>query len=255
MSDESLLDEAVAASEVADTNATSEATTETTEPTIDDTAWYLSEGVAGEGETPEWFKSGKYQTVEEQAKAYLGLESKLGSFTGAPSDGYETVIPEGLEVEIPSDDPLLANFNDWAQKAGLSQDAHSELLGVYIEGMMGSLPDMEAEMKKIGPDANQRITDVVQWAKGTLDQGEFETLQSLATTADGFKLLERMKSLTRETQISAPDTARPANSVTKEALYDLMADEKYQSSAAFRDEVKQKFDDFFGKEPAKTIRQ
>lgn len=249
MSEESLLSEAAVSEETTDTNVA-----DSTETTAEN-SWFLSEGVAGEGETPEWFKSGKYQTVEDQAKAYLGLESKLGSFTGAPSDGYETVIPEGLGVEIPSDDPLLANFNDWAQKAGLSQDAHSELLGVYIEGMMGSQPDMEAEMKKIGPDAGQRVTDMIQWAKGTLDQGEFETLQSLATTADGFKLLERMKSLTRETQISAPDTARPANSVTKEALYDLMADEKYQSSPAFRDEVKQKFDDFFGKEPAKTIRQ
>jgi len=249
MEEETLFSEAAAPEEVTTEAGTTEA------PAVDENAWYLSEGVAGEGETPEWFKSGKYATIADQAQAYNGLESKLGSFTGAPSDGYETVIPEGLNVEIPEGDPLLENFNDWAQAAGLSQDAHSELLGVYINGMAGEQPDMEVEMKKIGPDANQRINDMVQWAKGTLDEGEFETLQSMATTADGFQLLERMKSLTRETQVSAPDTAQPVNTVTKEALYDLMNDEKYQSSSAYRDEVKQKFDDFFGTGPAKTIRQ
>ena len=77
----------------------------------------------------------------------------------------------------------------------------------------------------------------------------------MATTAEGFQLLERMKSFSRETQVSAPDKAQPVNTVTKEALYDLMKDERYQSSPAYRDEVKNKFDNFFGKEPAKTIRQ
>jgi hypothetical protein len=246
MEDETLLSEA-SAPEVTDTGVA--------DTTTDENAWYLSEGVAGEGETPEWFKSSKYATIADQAQAYNGLESKLGSFTGAPKDGYETVIPEGLNVEIPEGDPLMENFNEWAQAAGLSQDAHSELLGVYLNGMAGEQPDMEAEMKRIGPDANQRIQDMVQWGKGNLDANEFETLQSMATTAEGFQLLERMKSFSRETQVSAPDTAQPVNTVTKEALYDLMKDERYQSSSVYRDEVKQKFDNFFGKEPAKTIRQ
>ena len=249
MSEESLLNEAAVSEEATDTNVAD--STETNQ----ENSWFLSEGVAGEGEAPEWFKTGKYATIADQAKAYTGLESKLGSFTGAPENGYETVIPEGLNVEIPEGDPLLDSFNEWAQAGGLSQDAHSELLGLYVNNIVGSQPNMEEEMKKIGPDAGQRVSDMVQWAKGTLDEGEFATLQSLATTADGFRLLERMKSLTRETQVSAPDTAQPVNTVTKEALYDLMKDERYQTSAAYRDEVKQKFDNFFGTEPAKTIRQ
>jgi hypothetical protein len=254
MEEETLLSEAAAPEATTEsTDTTTEVSTEV--PSADDSAWYLSEGVAGQGEAPDWFKAGKYATIADQAQAYNGLESKLGSFTGAPKDGYETVIPEGMNVEIPSDDPLMTNFNEWAQAAGLSQDAHSELLGVYLNGMAGEQPDMEAEMKRIGPDANQRIQDMVQWGKGNLDENEFETLQSMATTAEGFQLLERMKSFSRETQVSAPDTAQPVNTVTKEALYDLMKDERYQSSPAYRDEVKNKFDNFFGKEPAKTIRQ
>jgi len=250
MSEETLLDEAQVVDE-----ATTQENEQVEESSVEDTSWYLSEGVAGEGEVPEWFKTGKYKTVEDQAKAYQGLESKLGSFTGAPKDGYEVVIPEDIQAEIADDDPLLSGFNEWATEAGLSQDAHSQLLGVYLANQVAQQPSMEDEMKRIGKDAQQRISDVVQWAKSSFDEDEFQTLQQVATTADGFKLIERMRSLGRETQISAPDTAKPVNAVTQEALYEMIADERYQSSPSFRAEVEQKFKDFFGTEPAKEIRQ
>lgn len=250
MSEESLLDETQVADE-----ATTQENQQVEESPVEDTSWYLSEGVVGQGETPDWFKSGKYKTVEDQAKAYLGLESKLGAFTGTPEDGYQVVMPEGMEAEISDDDPMLVSFNEWAQEAGLSQDAHSKLLGVYMTNIANTQPNMEEEMKRIGPDAQSRISDVVQWAQNNLDTDEFGTLQQLATTADGFKLIERMKSLGRETQISAPDTAQPVNAVTQEALYELVSDAKYQTSESYRAEVDQKFKDFYGTGAAKEIRQ
>lgn len=250
MSEETLLGEAQVADE-----ATTQENQQVEESLVEDTGWYLSEGVAGQGNTPDWFKSGKYKTVEDQAKAYLGLESKLGSFTGAPEEGYQVVLPEGMEAEIPDDDPMLVSFNDWATEAGLSQDAHSKLLGVYMDNVIGSQPNIADEMKRIGPDAQSRITNVVEWAKNNLDEGEFGTLQQLATTADGFKLIERMKSLGREAQVSAPDTVHLSNEVTQESLYELIKDERYQTSAVFRDDVERKFKDFYGTGASKEIRQ
>ena len=105
MSEETLLNE-----EVAET--TTEEATETTETPTE--GWFLNEEVKGEGDVPEWFKADKYKSVAEQAKAYAGLESKLGAFTGAPKDGYEVELPEGVDVELDSEDPMLVNFNDWA---------------------------------------------------------------------------------------------------------------------------------------------
>ena len=68
--------------------------TETTEATAE--GWMMSEEIKGEGDAPEWFKASKYKSVADQAKAYAGLESKLGSFTGAPTDGYKIEMPEGV---------------------------------------------------------------------------------------------------------------------------------------------------------------
>ena len=71
------------------------------EPAPDAAKWYLAEGVAGNGEPPEWFRADKYKTLDEQAKAYVELEKRFGAFTGAPKDGvYKINMPEGFVGEI-----------------------------------------------------------------------------------------------------------------------------------------------------------
>lgn len=218
--------------------------------------WFLSEGVNGEGEAPEWFKSSKYKTVADQAQAYAGLESKLGGFTGAP-DEYTVELDEELGYQIPADDPLLGEFNEWAKETGLSQEAHSKLLNMYVSNTINQMEtvDVQEEIKKLGPDADRRIKDLTHWGQANLDDNEYAVLQSMATTADGFHLLEKLKAMTKESQVSAPDTVKPVDSMTENKLYELIADERYHTSPDFRAEVEAKFRDFFGTAPANTIKQ
>lgn len=249
MSEETLLTE----QEVATDETTTE-TTETTETVSE--GWMLAEEVKGEGEAPEWFKSGKYKTVADQAKAYAGLESKLGAFTGAPETGYVVELPEGVpEDALDSEDPLLVNFNAWAAEAGLSQEKHTELMGIYLNGMLEQQPSIEDEMKKIGKDAPQRINDFTQWAKANFDDNEMIALQNLATTAEGFNILEKMRGMQRQTDVSAPDNVKPVDSISKEAVYELVGDPRYETSPAFRKEVDEKFKKMFGTQSQNEIRQ
>jgi hypothetical protein len=228
--------------------------TETTEATAE--GWMMSEEIKGEGDAPEWFKASKYKSVADQAKAYAGLESKLGSFTGAPTDGYKIEMPEGVpEDALNSEDPLLVNFNEWAKEAGLSQEKHTELMGIYVNGMMEAQPSIEDEMQRMGKDAPQRINDFTSWAKANFNEGEFEVMQGLATTADGFGILEKMRSMSRETDVAAPSSAKPIDNISKEALYELVGDPRYAESPAFRKEVDKKFADFFGNQAQSNIRQ
>ena len=249
MSEETILSEQEVAPEA-------EATTETTESTeVVSEGWMMAEDIKGEGDAPEWFKSNKYKTVADQAKAYAGLESKLGAFTGAPEDGYKVELPESIEGELDSEDPMLVSFNEWAAEAGLSQEKHTELLALYVNGLMEEQPAIEDEIKRMGKDAPQRINDFTSWAKANFDESEFVTLQGLATTAEGFSILEKMRGMSRETDVSAPDNVKPVDNTTKEALYELVADPRYSESPTFRKEVDKKFADFFGKQPQSEIRQ
>ena len=56
-------------------------------PTLNEGEYFLSEGIKGAGDMPEWYNPSKYKSVSEQAKAYTELEKKFGGFTGAPKDG------------------------------------------------------------------------------------------------------------------------------------------------------------------------
>ena len=237
-----------------------ETTTESIEPTgtteVAAEGWMMSEEVKGEGEAPEWFKSSKYKSVADQAKAYAGLESKLGAFTGAPSDGYKVEMPEGVPDDaISADDPMLANFNDWAAEAGLSQEKHTELMGIYVNGMVGSQTSVEDEIKRMGKDAPQRINDFTSWAEANFDEGEFAIMQGLATTADGFGILEKMRGMLRETDVAASGNANAVANTTKEALDEMIKDPRYAESPAFRNEVTKKFEDFYGKQAQSKVRQ
>jgi len=255
MSEETLLNEQKI---VAETTTESIESTETTEVAAE--GWMMSEEIKGEGDAPEWFKSGKYKTVTDQAKAYAGLESKLGAFTGAPSDGYKVEMPEGIpEDALSSDDPMLANFNDWATEAGLSQEKHTELMGIYMNGMLQAekdyQPSIDDEMKRIGKDAPERINDFTAWAKANFDEGEFEIMQDLTITADGFGILEKMRNMSRETDVAAPSNAQTLDNTTKEALDEMVKDPRYFESPAFRNEVTKKFEDYYGKQAQSKVRQ
>jgi len=238
---------------VAETTTQSIEPTETTEVTAE--GWMMSEEIKGEGEAPEWFKSSKYKSVADQAKAYAGLESKLGAFTGAPSDGYKVEMPEGIDAEIATDDPMLVNFNEWAAEAGLSQEKHTELMGIYMNGMLEAQPALDDEIKRIGKDAPQRINDFTAWAKANFDEGEFQVMQGLATTADGFGILEKMRGMLRETDVAAPSSANSVDNTTKEALDEMVKDPRYVESPAFRNEVTKKFEDYYGKQAQSKVRQ
>ena len=70
MSEETILSEQEVAPEAEATTETTE-TTESTEVVSE--GWMMAEDIKGEGDAPEWFKSNKYKTVADQAKAYAGL--------------------------------------------------------------------------------------------------------------------------------------------------------------------------------------
>ena len=51
-------------------------------PSLNDGEYYLSDGIKGVGESPEWFDSKRFKSVDQQAKSYLELE-KVHCRTGS----------------------------------------------------------------------------------------------------------------------------------------------------------------------------
>ncbi|MGB1304016.1 hypothetical protein [Pseudoalteromonas marina] len=148
--------------------------------------YFLSEGVKGVGEKPEWFNSDKFKSVAEQAKGQAELHKMLGSFTGAPKGGYE--LAEGLDKE----DALVSTALEFATKTNMSQDATNEMLELVTTlGEVNNEIDREAELAKLGDNAPQRISTLENALKNKLGEG-YDEVKDLITSADSIILAEAL---------------------------------------------------------------
>jgi len=239
MSDESLL--------AGDDTQNDEVTTETTAD-----PWYMSEGVAGEGDVPEWYKADKFKSVSAQAEAYKGLESKLGGFTGSP-DAYELSMPDGVEGEFVEGDTLMEGFQSWAKESGLSQDKFTELLHMYVKNEHDvSGTSREDQLALMGDNADKRLGNVDAWAKANLDKGEYESMLEMTSTAAGVQLIESMIAKTRTPKIPTGDGVADTG-LTHAEVKERMNDPRYKSDPAFRKETSRMYEKVFGTGERKQV--
>lgn len=176
-------------------------------------AWLLRDGVMGEGEKPAWFKQDKYKSVAAQAEAYVALESRFGSFIGAPKEGKYEIAP-GLKEVVQPDHPMLGEFGKWAGANQLSQEGYNALLGMVAQYDAGFAPNADVVRGAIGENADTRIGTVMNWGKANLDADGIAALRSAvsldadmhpnARVAAAFKALERVIAKTGQVRMPKP---------------------------------------------------
>ena len=182
------------------------------EPTLGEGEYFLTEGIKGTGEVPDWYKADKYKSVADQAKAYTELEKRFGGFKGAPKDGYS--VPEGIEA----DDPLFAELKAFAEDTNLSQDAFDrawDLLQAQSEAV--EEVSLEAEMAKLGDNATGRIKHVEQFMKNNLDPDTYERLRYAVNSAEAVELVEALIKSTAPAKLPIDGVVEPGG-VTWQAI-------------------------------------
>lgn len=177
--------------------ATESQTTETTESETTAKKFLYDDGVEVDGDAPEWFKSSKYKSVADQAKAYGELEKRLGSFTGAPKEGKYEI--EGFTFE---DNPLMQTVAEWGLENQLSPEGLSTLVSKVNELAQKQIAeDQENAVKSLGENAQKRLSDLAQWGKNNLSTEEFAQFQGLAQNAGQVEVLEKLIGMTKNSKI------------------------------------------------------
>lgn len=189
---------------------------------------------------PEKFwKDGKLDT-ETALKSYSELEAKLRTKTedlmaqlksearqGLPEspDKYELKIEDApVPVEELAQHPAMQWWRQAAFDAGIAPDKFNEGVGQLV-GILTAGPDLEAEKKALGENADVRIGAVSTWARTTFtDPDEFKAVQLLGTSAAGIKVLEKLMGTRAPT---APDAPAAAPGMTIEKLRTMQADPRY----------------------------
>jgi hypothetical protein len=154
--------------------------------TLEDGEFFLSEGVKGTGEVPDWYQSSKYKSVSEQAKGYNEIRQKLGGFTGAPEEGYS--LPESIE----EGDDLFTSLSGFAKDANMNQDTFDkawELLATQ-SGVDQEI-NQELEMGKLGDNATTRIQNVENALKFRMGE-DYESVKDMVYDANSVMLAESL---------------------------------------------------------------
>jgi hypothetical protein len=199
---ESLIPDAVVAETTTDTSTQTEETTQTTTTDTGEVKNFMyADGVVGEGEAPEWFKGEKYKTVAEQAKGYSELESKFGSFTGSPKDGVYEI--DGVDF---AENPLMGVVAEWGKEQQLSNEGMAGLFEKVDELAKAQMEEDAANTKQeLGPDADKRIGDIVQWGQNNLDADEYKALQGVAQSAASIGVIEKLIGMSKNSKLVEVD--------------------------------------------------
>lgn len=220
-----------------------------TEPAND--SWYLSEGVNGEGDRPEWF-SDKYDSVAEQAKGYNELSKRFGGFTGAPEE-YSLNSPEEFgenpngEGWFDSHDPGVDFIKNYAKEQNMSQEAFDALTQGWLRHTVGNLQEAQAaEMQALGPQAGDRLDAIEKYGKANLSPEGFANLKGVVTSAVAVEVVEELIAKSKNAVMVDSAKTQTNTGLTREKLDEMVADPRYQESPTFRKEVDAKFRQLFG---------
>lgn len=197
----------------------------TTEQTAPGASFYYSDGVAGSGNAPEWFQSGKYKTVEDQAKAYPELQKMYGDLTnkykgisGAP-ESYEIRAPEGVDIQVDAEDPVFMRATEWAKENGLPQETFDGLMGVYAELELAKQQAQndffKEEMGKI-ENFDNRSKNIDDFLKAN----NMESLAGVITSADQLEQFEKLLEMTGRDPVGV--SSEGASVPSEEEIHKLM---------------------------------
>jgi hypothetical protein len=199
-----------------------------------------------------WKKDNSEPDLEGIAKSWMDLRKQISQGKHKPpEDGkYDTAV----FGDIPEDDPVRSHVLGWAKEYGISQAAFDKLVGDVVA--MGG--DQQVQMQRsiaeekaaLGPNADAIINGMTDWARGLVRKGiwgkdDFEEFKVMGGTAKGILALSKLRETYEGTRIpkeSVPVEGAPS----KDELYAMVGDPKYQTDPAYRAKVEKLFLQNFG---------
>lgn len=162
--------------------------------------------------------------------------------------GYELPKDERFDQDQLASSPIVEIWRAAAHDAGLDQEAFEGRLTEYADAFMAQTEErMKAELEALGENGQTRIDAVEKWAAATLPEEEYLALASVASSANGVKLAERMMKAFREAGMEGSggggDPVDGADTI--EDIEKLMQTKEYYDPAHYDDKVRKRVQAFF----------
>lgn len=216
--------------------------------------------------------------IEELAKSQKDFETKWRTREGTKVENagdYEYEIPEGTEhllmqSEDGAEDPLLANFREYAHQSGMSQEMFQATIDWYLKtgAEMVQPYDPEAELAKMGPRGKETVGMLSAKTRQLVDTGvltdeEKNAFVNMWSTAENAQIMAKILQAGGEQAI--PDggagKSAPVSNVELDQMYQEVYEDgpykgqrKYAVDKNFRAKVDKLFEQRYGNQPVHTSR-
>jgi len=165
--------------------------------------WKYADGVAGDGDVPDWFMADKYKSVAEQAKAAHELRKKLGSKAEDAPEHYELNYEE---LGIDKEDVILNEFSGFFKEMNVPQKDYEKIVGKFVEIQQRQNELMEQQRasayEAFGPETRETVGRLNTWIDNNFSDSEKEIVKGFMGSAEEIRVLEKMRQ-------GAPKSAPP----------------------------------------------
>ena len=218
-----------------------------------------------------WNAESNEVNLEGVFKSYGELESKIGQkqddlrasieeefnakrMEGVPDsvDGYEYKAPtlenapEGWEIEVNEEDPLLQWWKETAFNQKLTQDQYQDGIQKYFE-LTFQPEDKEAQVAELGENGQARIDAVDGWMAKNLSEAEYNVISEFATNAAAIAVLETLIEKTGEPDLASFGNQAPTGDVSEEKIRQMMDDPRYWKVGSIDDAYRKEVTDMWQK--------
>ena len=188
-----------------------------------------TEATGDDGAIENSLLAGKYKDVASLEAGYKELSAKLGERPEIERDNLieaykaelrkdvpenstdysytppEGLLPEGAEFSFKPDDPTFKAWQEWSHKIGLTPEQFNEATTFYVQNELDMMPNKNAELEKLGENAQARLDRLDMWAGRHLSPEGYKAITLAASTADVVMALEQMIKMTRDPSMITKD--------------------------------------------------
>jgi len=189
-----------------------------------------------------WNPDTKTVRSEQLGKAYNELEGKLrgnadaireeirAEMIASAPDEYtvnlseDLKIPDNVELDFSTDDPLVSWFFGFAKENGMSQETVDKALNEYVGIELGNMVDIQAEIGKLGDHGQDRMMRVHNWLETSLTEDQLASLNPLLNSAAQVEALETLMKKAGPSDFDADSGGAP---LSLEELRSMQNDKRY----------------------------
>ena len=170
----------------------------------------------------EQFVGGKKEELREEIINELSSEAE----SEVPEEYTLPPLPETVTEQDVAENPLFDWWVDHCKTNAYDQEMFEEGINSFITAQGEYAPNLEAEVEKLGENAQARLDAVDSFTQNYFAPDDYEYLQTtLGQSAQGIEILERVMELQNQNISRAP--TEPANRLTIEDVRSMMKDPRY----------------------------